>query len=533
MFEQLASSAATSAGAAAVGEWARVENAACARRLSATADVLESRLAEDVSAEPDQWCLDNWDLVAAEIAAAHDVSLGVASHQLMVAMALRERLPRVDEVFHTGRIGYRVVSAIVYRTALVTDPQARAKIDMELAAAAVGWTRLSVPKVEQAIDYWVDRFDPYALRRIERRARGRRVDWIWSDGKGASTIEAVLFDHDAATLDKRLDAMARAVCENDPRTADQRRADALGALAAGSQRLTCLCDNETCLAIGREPNAVVINVIANADSLADDTGTAVDGAIPKPSKPAREMTIREALMPDPPTGTANTDPGVMIGGPIIPAPILAAKVAAGAKIRWIIHPGDAPPEPRHRPSTKLSRFVRCRDMTCRFPGCNEPADVCDLDHTIAYPVGPTCASNLKCLCRKHHLVKTFDRWRDRQLPDGTVIWNAPDGQTNTTHPGSRMLFPSLCRPTAPVDLSATAVAAAAAAEEQSGRGLAMPRRRRTRAQDRAARIEAERLRNEVDPQPSQVAAAPAPALAENFASWLAALPPGDDSPAPF
>ena len=82
-----------------------MENAACARRLSATADVLESRLTEDGSAERDQWCLDNWDLVAAEIAAALDVSLGVASHQLMVAMALRERLPRVDEAFHTGRIG--------------------------------------------------------------------------------------------------------------------------------------------------------------------------------------------------------------------------------------------------------------------------------------------------------------------------------------------------------------------------------------------------------------------------------------------
>ena len=35
----------------------------------------------------------------AEVAAAHEVSLGVASHQLMIAMALRERLPRVDEVF--------------------------------------------------------------------------------------------------------------------------------------------------------------------------------------------------------------------------------------------------------------------------------------------------------------------------------------------------------------------------------------------------------------------------------------------------
>ena len=102
---------------------------------------------------------------------------------------------------------------------------------MELAAAVAGWGRLSAAKVEQAIDYWVDRYDPYALRRMETRARGRHVDWTFSDGRGASTIEAVLFDHDAATLDKRLDAMARAVCDADERTLDQRRADALGALA--------------------------------------------------------------------------------------------------------------------------------------------------------------------------------------------------------------------------------------------------------------------------------------------------------------
>ncbi len=112
MFDQFAAaatSATAASGAAAVGAWARVENAACARRLSATADVLEARLSEDGSAERDQWCLDNWDAVAAEIAAAHGVSLGVASHQLMVAMALRERLPRVAEVFGSGRIGVRLV----------------------------------------------------------------------------------------------------------------------------------------------------------------------------------------------------------------------------------------------------------------------------------------------------------------------------------------------------------------------------------------------------------------------------------------
>ena len=88
-------------------------------------------------------------------------------------------------------------------------------------------------------------------------------------------------------------------------------------------------------------------------------------------------------------------------------------------------------------------------MTCRFPGCDEPAQLCDIDHTIAYPTGPTQASNLKCLCRKHHLLKTFGGWRDQQWPDGTVVWTSPHGQTYTTHPGSRILFPTCADPPPP------------------------------------------------------------------------------------
>ncbi len=39
-------------------------------------------------------------------------------------------------------------------------------------------------------------------------------------------------------------------------------------------------------------------------------------------------------------------------------------------------------------------------------------------------------------------------WRDRQLPDGTIIWTSPTGHTYTTYPGSLHLFPTLCLPTA-------------------------------------------------------------------------------------
>jgi hypothetical protein len=132
-------------------------------------------------------------------------------------------------------------------------------------------------------------------------------------------------------------------------------------------------------------------------------------------------------------------------------------------------------------------------LTCRFPGCDRPAEFCDVDHTVPYPLGSTHASNLKCLCRKHHLVKTFwagvNGWRDEQLPDGTVIWTAPTGQQYTTRPGSRLLFPSLCLPTGELP------SVPRVDRLPGGRGVMMPVRRRTREQVRAGRIDAERALN--------------------------------------
>ena len=187
MFDSLVKAADGTSGAGAAGAWARVENAACARRLASTADMLEARLSADGSAEREQWCLDNWDAVAAEVAAAQNVSQGVASHQLMVARALRDRLPRVAEVFATGAISYRLVSAIVARTRLVQDPEARAQVDAAIAGEVAGWGGLSVAKAEAAIDCWVDRFDPAALRRTEIGSRGRHLDVIpKEDGRGGA-----------------------------------------------------------------------------------------------------------------------------------------------------------------------------------------------------------------------------------------------------------------------------------------------------------------------------------------------------------
>jgi Domain of unknown function (DUF222) len=184
MFEDLVEAATGSADVGAVGAWARLENAACARRLAAAADVLDRLYAADGSADREQWIIDNAAAVAAEIAAAQNVSLGVAAHQLEVAVALRDRLPRVNAVFSTGAITYRMVAAIVSRTHLIVDPAVLAAVDAAIAEHLLGWTTVSVERLRTEIDYWVDRFDPAAVRRAGSSARGAT-----STSKTAATVQ--------------------------------------------------------------------------------------------------------------------------------------------------------------------------------------------------------------------------------------------------------------------------------------------------------------------------------------------------------
>ena len=77
----------------------------------------------------------------------------------------------------------------------------------------------------------------------------------------------------------------------------------------------------------------------------------------------------------------------------------------------------------------------------------------------------------------------------RSMAVGTIIWTAPSGQIYTTHPGSRLLFPSLCKPTAPIS------APAYTPSVDASRGLMMPRRKHTREYNRQRSIEAERRLN--------------------------------------
>jgi hypothetical protein len=571
MFEALATEAETSR---TVAGWARVEAAATARRLAAMVVLLDQAYAADGSADREQWYLDNWAAVAAEIGAEQNITQGAASHQLLIATALRDRLPRVAALFADGLVSYRVVSAITSRTALVRDRDAQRAIDKAFADVLAEWAPMSEDKLNTAIDAIVAEHDPHGVYRTKLAAKGRNVQFDY-DGSGMATMFGTLFATHGKALEKRLNVLASTVCPGDPRTVEQRRADAVDSITRGLDYLPCLCGSDDCPGPTTPPKSnAVVYVVVNDDTLDDASPAAAaqDAALdgePEPlfDKPLSEVTTwdelggnttdagaeagdaEDAERPDgngsgpkahaegeaaadpegeevpaadqgagahaadaasPSDGTKAqtaaptnrespaTRPGAILGGPFLPG-ALARRFALTAKVCKVCHPGDSPPEPRYTPSRRLAEFVRCRDLTCRFPGCSEPATNTDIDHTIAWPIGPTCASNLKCLCRRHHLLKTFwggpNGWRDRQLPDGTVIWTSPHGQTYVTEPGSKLLFPSLCAPTAPVTITTDA---AEQARTQHNPGLTMPRRQRTRAQDRAQRITDDRRLNEAE-----------------------------------
>jgi hypothetical protein len=439
-----------------IGDASRAEAQAAAERLVAVADLFEARLKD--SGEREDWAIDTRDAVAAQVAATLRVSVAMGASYLHYAEAMRQRLPQVGRVFEAGDIDFRLFRTIVFRTDLITDTDILATVDAQLAVRATRWPSMTGRRLAAAIDKWVAPLDPDAVRRVKNAAADRYVE-IGETDAGMAEVRARVFDTTGKALDKRLDELADTVCDADPRSRDLRRADGLAALAAGADRLVCTCGADACPAdtAHRPPSNVVIHVVGEQATL---------------------------------NGTSQT-PGYTPGADwLIPADVLR-EIATAAKLLPIIAPLDAPPEGGYVPSRALADYVRHRDLTCRAPGCDRPAAGCDLDHTVPYcRGGQTHASNIKCLCRFHHLMKTFWGWKDQQLPDGTVIWTLPGGQVHVTTPGSALLFPALCAPTGSLpDVEP------ASGDQSGNREAMMPRRTRTRAQNRAHAIADERRLN--------------------------------------
>ena len=127
------------------------------------------------------------------------------------------------------------------------------------------------------------------------------------------------------------------------------------------------------------------------------------------------------------------NPGLLAGYGEIPASA-ARLLATDAKWkRFITDPitGNLMDYGRltYEPPQPLVDFIVARDRRCRFPGCRQPARICDIDHAIAWEEGGrTSKENLGLLCRRHHRMKTHGGWKLLSYEDGSCQWTSPTGK---------------------------------------------------------------------------------------------------------
>ncbi|MFI6302789.1 DUF222 domain-containing protein [Amycolatopsis thailandensis] len=340
--------------------------------------------------------------VVQEVAFALSLVDGHAGALVSSAKALTNRLPRTLGLMDRGLLSGAGAMKVAAATAWLSD-------DNALAADALLEDRLegkNTAQIRRAVNRVATTVDPEgASRRAEHNRAGRRLR-MRHGGTGVASIE--IEDgpvEKVAAAYTRIDRGARALkAGGETRTLDQLHADvALDLLLSGQ------------------------------------------GGAGERSEVFLYMDLATYL-------GLNEDPGELAGHGSIPAP-LARKIASSADTvlrRIITDPLSGQVldlgRDRYRPTAGVDEFVRVRDRECRRPGCQRPAQACDLDHSVPWQFGGhTDVADLIDLCRRDHRLKDEPGWTYSLAPDGTLTITTPTGQSYDS------TIPSLHepRPTAP------------------------------------------------------------------------------------
>ena len=361
--------------------------------------------------------------------------------------AMRNRIERARELTAHPRLLEMVESAAISAWAgrLVLDhvrdlehPEASRVVDevasrvsARLASGRRPYHSGEVNRVARAARL---RVCPEADREARISAFTARRVTVTPTGRGMATLFADLAEVDAHRIHRKLTAVAtglHADAPQDGRTRDQLRADVLVDLLLGSQ-----------------PGAMSATAEAAIDATqAGDTGPvgAGPGNLDAPAtRPEIQVIVTlETLL------SLAQDPATVTGLGPVPAEVGRALASDGRWRAWVTDAAGAVTATGHRgyvPNAALARFVRAREVHCRFPGCRQPATRCDLDHALPWPRGATSPENLGPLCRRHHNLKTHTPWNldvgePETGPPGTPTasagwrWRTPAGLTVVDGPG--------------------------------------------------------------------------------------------------
>jgi hypothetical protein len=376
----------------AVTGWERLISMAHAGQARALRR-LDAAMAAQARHLPRRRDLDASQETAEEVALALRVSHRTADARLDLAERL-DLLPTTQAVLCAGEIGLshaRVIVDALTGLDVELAPHVLAELDVLLARAAAE-KRLTPGQLRARARRLLLALDPHgSVQRRQKAVRGRDVS-CRPDEHGMAWLSAYLPAPAAQSCLQALDAHARAAIDVDPdddRGLGARRADALVNLVlTGSADGNPPDDARTPASVSVQLH-VTVPVTALA-GLTDEPGDL------RGQGPLDASTIR--LLADNPSTVIRrlvTDP---LDGRLL-------EVSSGT----------------YRPSPAMDRFVRLRDVTCRWPGCHRPAHTCDLDHAVPWPQGQTRVENLLALCRRHHRLKTLGRFTIVHHPEHATV----------------------------------------------------------------------------------------------------------------
>jgi hypothetical protein len=320
----------------------------------------------------------------------YGISYWKASRWITAAHAL-EQLPLIAQAFSSGELG---IDKVVELTRFAT-PQTESRL--------VRWAQTVHPS---AIRTKGDLIVAQALEEVRDAERSRSLSWWTYDEGRRWGLQADLPAAEGAVVAKALERLARTIPvmpgEEDPVSADARRADALVAMASVR------------IASDPDPDRATVVVHAQLHTLVG-------------AEPGAEPGLR------------SSERGAQIeGGAVIHAET-ARRLACSARVQLVVeHPSGDPigvGRMARDPSTLMMRQLRYRDPGCVFAGCGTRRFV-DAHHIVWWEHGGrTDLDNLVLLCHVHHKLVHEYAWRLARARDGTVTWFRPDGSRYRAGPG--------------------------------------------------------------------------------------------------
>lgn len=345
-------------------------------------DVLAT-MAADPSPASDELDRSGRDWVREDVSCALRLSGVTAQRRLDVAQALARRLPATLTLLRRGAIGYLHAVALAEGVDGLDD-EACAEIEARALRRAA---EQSLAEFRRTVRRAVASVAAATVDQQRAEAMAQRRVCVSARDGGMAELWALLPAEGAAAITAAIDALASATSADDPRSADQRRADALVDIA-----VAVLHDPLLPKAQGMRPAVRVTVALSTLVGCDDEPGT-LAGYGPIPASVARRIAADE-------TGTWRR---------LVTDPLTAQLLDYGRTT--------------YRPPRDLADFVMARDQVCMFPHCNRPAHRCHLDHRVPYDAGGgTDLENVGTLCERHHICKHQAGWHVERGPDGTHTW---------------------------------------------------------------------------------------------------------------